>query len=163
MARIAVISDSHAWSLKGLSPDLVKVLPETDWVVHCGDYTGLAVVRELKALSKRFVGVYGNVDPRDIRDELPAKAVFEVEGKRIGVIHPSWGGPPFRIEEDIARELDGVDIILFGHTHDICHKTVGNVIFVNPGQAYSDFYAPASCSILTIAQDGVKVEIKTFD
>jgi len=162
MARIAVISDSHARSLKGLPSELVQVLAEADWVVHCGDYTSLAMVRELKTLSKHFLGVYGNVDSREIRDELPAKAVFEVEGKKIGVIHPSWGGPPFGIEEDIAREFDGVDMILFGHTHEICHETIGNVILVNPGQGYSDFYAPASLGIVTIGQDGIEVEIRTF-
>jgi len=163
MPSIAVISDTHARSLKGLPPELLKALAEADWVVHCGDYTGVAVVRELQTLSKRFIGVYGNIDPAEIRDELPAKAVFEAAGKRIGVIHPSWGGSPFGIERDIAREFDGVDIILFGHTHDICHKTIGNVIFFNPGQAYPDFGTPASLGIVTVGPEGIEVEVKTFE
>jgi putative phosphoesterase len=163
MPRIAVISDTHARSLKGSPPQLLRALAEADWVVHCGDYVSLAVVRELQALSQRFIGVYGNIDPKEIRDELPAKAVFEVEGKRIGVIHPSWGGAPFGIEEDIAREFDGVDMILFGHTHDICHRVIDNVILLNPGQAYPDFQTPASLGIVTIGQDGIEVEIKTFE
>ena len=162
MARIAVISDSHARRMRGTPPELLKALAEADWVVHCGDYTSLAVVRELQALSKRFIGVYGNIDPKEIRDELPAKAVFEVEGRRIGVIHPSWGGPPFGIEEDIAREFEGVDIILFGHTHDIFHKTIDNVIFLNPGEAYPDFRIPASLGLVTIGQGGIEVEIRIF-
>ena len=143
--------------------ELLKALAEADWAVHCGDYTSLAVVRELQTLSKRFIGVYGNIDPKEIRDELPAKAVFEAEGKRIGVIHPSWGGPPFGIEEDIAPEFEGVDIILFGHTHDICHKTIGNVIFLNPGQAYPEFGTLASLGIVTIGQGGIEVEIRRFE
>ena len=163
MARIAVISDTHARNLKELPPELLKTLAEADWVVHCGDYTSVTVVRELQTLSKRFIGVYGNIDPREIRDELPAKAVFEVEGKRIGVIHPSWGGSPFGIERDMAREFDGVDIILFGHTHDICHKTIDNVIFFNSGQAYPDFGTPASLGIVTIGQERIEVEIRTFE
>jgi len=132
MPSIAVISDTHARSLKGLPPELLKALAEADWVVHCGDYTGVAVVRELQTLSN-------------------------------GVIHPSWGGPPFGIERDIAREFDGVDIILFGHTHDICHKTIGNVIFFNPGQAYPDFGTPASLGIVTVGPEGIEVEVKTFE
>lgn len=163
MTRIAVISDTHGRSLKGSPPQLLRELAEADWVVHCGDYASLAVVRELQALSKRFIGVYGNIDPREIRDELPAKAVFEVEGTRIGVIHPSWGGPPFDIEKDMVREFDGVDVVLFGHTHDICHKTVDNVILLNPGQAYPDFRTPASMGIVTIGQDRIDVEIRTFE
>ena len=163
MAKIAVISDSHIRSMSGMSPELLKALAEADWVVHCGDYSSLAVVRELQALSKRFIGVYGNIDPKEIRDELPAKAVFEVEGTRIGVIHPSWGGPPFGIEEDIAREFDGVDIVLFGHTHDMCHRAVDNVILLNPGQAYPDFGTPASLGLVNIGNEGIGVEIKTFE
>jgi len=162
MAKIAVMSDSHTRSLEGLPSELVKTLAEADWVVHCGDYNNISVVRELQALAGRFVGVHGNVDPRDIREELPAKTVFEVEGKNIGVIHPSWGGSPYRIEEDIAREFNGVDIILYGHTHEASHTGIDGVVWVNPGQAYSDFRVPASLAILTIEDGQVKVEIKTF-
>jgi putative phosphoesterase len=162
MVKIAVISDSHARSMSGTSPELLKALAEADWVVHCGDYTGLATLRELRALSKHFIGVYGNMDPTEVRDELPAKTVFEAEGKRIGVIHPSWGGSPFGIEKALAREFEGVDIILFGHTHDIRHKTIDGVIFFNPGPAYPEFGTPASLGMVTISQEGIKVEIKTF-
>jgi putative phosphoesterase len=162
MTRIVVISDTHARSVDALSQELLKTLTECDVVVHCGDYTGITVVRELEALSKRFIGVYGNVDPREIREALPEKTVFEAEGKKIGVIHPSWGGPPWEIEDDIAREFPGVDIILFGHTHDPFHETIDNVIFLNPGQAYPSFGTQASAAILTIGEEGIDVEIRTF-
>jgi len=163
MTRIVVISDTHARSLKRLPQELMKELSKADYVVHCGDYSTIAVLEELRGLARRFVGVYGNIDPREIRDDLPDKTVFEVEGRRIGVIHPHWGGPPFGIEEDIAKEFEGVDIILFGHTHDACHKTIGGVVFLNPGQGYPSFRNPASAGIITIGRDGIAVEIRTFD
>lgn len=163
MTRIVVISDTHARSLKGMPQELLAELAEADIVVHCGDYTGIAVLEELRRVARRFIGVYGNMDPREIRDELPDKTVFEVEGRRIGVIHPAWGGPPWGIEEDIAKEFEGVDIILFGHTHDVYHNTMGGVIFLNPGQAYPSFRNPASAGIVTIGQEGIEVEIKTFE
>ncbi len=162
MTKIAVIADTHARSLDALPQELLKTVAEGDVVVHCGDYTSIDVLKGLQNLSRRFIGVYGNIDPREIREELPNKAVFEVEGKRIGVIHPHWGGPPWGIEEDIAREFEGVDIILFGHTHDLCHKTMDNVVFLNPGQAYPAFGTPASVAILTIGEEGIEVEIRTF-
>lgn len=162
MTKIVVISDTHAGSLKGLPQGLLRAVAEGDWVVHCGDYASLAVLRGLQALSKRFIGVYGNMDPREIREELPDKVVFEVEGKRIGVIHPSWGGAPFGIEEDIGRQFEGVDVILFGHTHEVCHKTVGGVVLLNPGRAYRSFRSPASLAILTVREKGIEVELRTF-
>ncbi len=163
MTRIIVISDTHVRSLKELSQELVNTLSEADYVVHCGDYNNIVLLHELRCLGKRFIGVYGNIDPREIRDELPAKTVFEVEGRRIGVIHPHWGGPPWGIEEDIAKEFEGVDIILFGHTHDTCHKTIDSVVFFNPGQAYPSFRNPASAGIITIDHKGIQIEIRTFE
>jgi hypothetical protein len=162
MTRIVVIADTHARSVDALSQELLKTLTEGDVVVHCGDYTGIAMLRELETLSKRFIGVYGNVDPREIREALPEKVIFEVEGKKIGIIHPHWGGPPWGIEEDVAREFSGVDIILFGHTHDLCQKTIDNVVFINPGQAYPSFGTQTSAAILTIGQGEIDVEIRTF-
>ncbi|MFQ5924642.1 MAG: metallophosphoesterase family protein [Dehalococcoidia bacterium] len=163
MARIVVISDTHDRSLERLPPELLQEMAEADWVVHCGDYSNIALLSELRHLSRRLIGVYGNIDPREIREELPDKTVFEVEGRRIGVIHPSWGGPPFGIEEDIAKEFEGVDIILFGHTHEACHKTIAGVVFLNPGQAYPSFGNPASAGIVTVGQEGIEVEIRTFE
>lgn len=163
MTRIVVISDTHTRSLKGLPQGLVKEMSEADIVVHCGDYTYIVLLEELRRVARRFIGVYGNMDPKEIRDELPDKTVFEVEGRRIGVIHPPCGGPPWGIEEDIAKEFEGVDIILFGHTHDVCHETIGGVVFLNPGQAYPSFRNPASAGIVTIGQEGVGVEIRMFE
>ncbi len=163
MTKIVVISDTHARSIDVLHPGLLAELAAADLVVHCGDYTSIALLEELRNLAKRFIGVYGNMDPKDIRDELPDKTVLEVAGKRVGVIHPPWGGPPWEIEEGIAREFARVDIILFGHTHDVCHKTIGGVVFLNPGQAYSSFRNRASAGIVTIGQQGMEVELKTFE
>ncbi len=163
MTRILVISDTHARSMSELPQELVEALAEGDWVVHCGDFTSIDVLMGLRQISRRFVAVYGNVDPREIREELPQKATFEVEGKRIGVIHPPWGGAPFGIEERIAGEFSDVDVILFGHTHDITQKEIGGVLFLNPGQAYPAFRTPASMAILTIGQEGIDVEIRTFE
>jgi putative phosphoesterase len=162
MTRIVVISDTHARSLDVLPPELLAELTETDLVVHCGDYTSIHLLAELHQRAKRFIGVYGNMDPKEIRDELPDKTVVEVEGIRIGVIHPFWGGPPWGIEEDIAREFDQVDLIIFGHTHDVCNRNIGGVVFLNPGQAYPSFRTPASAGVITIEQGGMKVEVKTF-
>jgi len=160
--RIVVISDTHARSIDVMPRGLLAELAAADLVVHCGDYVSIALLRELRQLARSFIGVCGNMDPKEIRDELPDKTVFEVEGRRIGVIHPLWGGPPWGIREDISREFEGVDVILFGHTHDICHETIGSVVFLNPGQAYPSFRTPASAGILAIEGEGITVELKTF-
>lgn len=163
MTRIAVISDTHARSLKELPQGIVQALAESDYVVHCGDFTHLSLLTELRLVSRHFVGVHGNVDQREVREELPAKTVFEVEGRRIGVIHPHWGGAPFGIEEAVAQEFHGVDLILFGHTHDIYQAQIGDVLLVNPGQAYPDFRTPASMALVTIGENGIDVQVRVVE
>lgn len=161
MTRIAVISDTHGKNLDVLPSEIYDEVVSADVVVHCGDYDRLSLVNQLRQAAKRFIGVFGNMDSIDIRAELPEKTVFEVEGKRIGVIHPHWGGPPFGIEEAIAREFEDVDVILFGHTHDVYHKTIDGVVFFNPGQAYRSFREPASVGVVTVGSDGIEVEVKS--
>ena len=161
MTRIAVISDTHGKSLDVLPREIYDEVVAADIVVHCGDYDRLPLLNQLRQVSKRFVGVFGNIDSVDIRDMLPEKAVFEVEGRRIGVIHPHWGGPPFGIEEAIAKQFEGVDMILFGHTHDVFYGTIDGVVFLNPGQAYRSFRESASVGIITVGPDDIEVEIKS--
>jgi putative phosphoesterase len=162
MTRIVVIADTHGKNLDVLPQEIYGEIMAADIVVHCGDYDRLSLLNQLRQVSKRFVGVFGNIDSIDIRAELPEKTVFEVEGRRIGVIHPHWGGPPFGIEEAIAREFEDVDVILFGHTHDVCHQTIDGVVFLNPGQAYRSFREAASVGIITIGPDGIEVEVKSY-
>ncbi|MDY6917649.1 MAG: YfcE family phosphodiesterase [Chloroflexota bacterium] len=163
VTRIMVISDTHTRSLEDLPRELVDQLSQVDYVVHCGDFTHISLLEELRHVAKRFVGVYGNVDPREIREELPAKTVLELEGRKIGVIHPHWGGAPWGIEDDIRKEFEDVDIILFGHTHDTYHKTVNGLVYLNPGQAYPSFRNPASAAFVTIDGDRLHVEMRTFE
>jgi putative phosphoesterase len=162
MTRIAVISDTHGKSLDVLPQEIYDEVVAGDIVVHCGDYDRLSLLNQLRQVSKRFIGVFGNIDSIDIRAELPEKTVFEVEGRRIGVIHPHWGGPPFGMEEAIAKEFEAVDMILFGHTHDVYYQTINGVVYLNPGQAYRSFREPASVGIIDVGPHGIEVEVKSY-
>ena len=162
MKKILVISDTHAMNLAALPKALVEDISGADIVVHCGDYTELALLQELKNVSKHFVGVYGNMDVLDIRKEVPRKTAFEVEGKRIGVIHPYWGGDTTGIRESISKEFHGVDLILYGHTHDAGYETINGICFLNPGQSHSESEAKITAGVITVGPETFKVEIKSY-
>lgn len=167
MTRIVVISDTHGRDLGVLPPELLDEVRSADIVVHCGDYDRLPLLNQLRRVARRFVGVFGNIDSIDIRAELPEKATFEVEGRRFGVIHPYWGGPPHNIERDILREFDGVDVIFFGHTHDAVCREIDGVMFLNPGQAYQKYvsrsYAEiASAGIVAVGSGRMEFDIRQF-
>ena len=96
---IVVVSDTHCYRWDEVHPYIRKAVAEADIAVHCGDFTRLDVVEGVRRTAKKAVAVHGNSDPVEIREALPYIEVIEVEGKRIGVIHPAWGGPPFELEE----------------------------------------------------------------
>jgi hypothetical protein len=160
MVKITVLSDTHTRRWEDLPEPIKEAVKEAELLIHCGDYTGREVLQEMRKRARKFIGVYGNVDGFSIRQELPDHLIFEVEGKRIAVTHPHWGGPPFGIEEELVKEFPSVDIILFGHTHEPQNITKNNILLFNPGQGYHAFYSPASFGILTIEGGQIKAELE---
>ncbi len=162
MTRILVLSDTHIDNVRELPESVIRAVKETDWVVHCGDYTSLAVLDELRSIALRFVGVYGNADTTGIRYQLPFETIFEVEDKKIAVTHPHWGGPPDGLEEKLAKRYPSVDAVLFGHTHEPCVKHMNGVLLLNPGQTFASFLVPASVGILIVDGGELSGEIVTL-
>jgi len=158
-----VLSDSHVRTIQRLPEEIVQAIREAEWVVHCGDYTSITVVNELKSLARHFVGVYGNTDPSDVRSRLPSEVTFELGGRKIAVIHPHLGGPPEGIGEEVAAKFPNVDAILFGHTHEPCNLKVNGTVLLNPGQSYPSFMVPASFGILTVSKQEVSGKVFPLD
>ena len=156
--RILAISDTHIQSLDDLEQKAIDRFAKADLILHAGDYTGIQFVKELKELT-RFIGVYGNMDPPSVRAELKPIEVVEVEGFRIGLIHPSEGGSPFGILERIRKRFRDVNIVVYGHTHQAKKEEVEGVIYVNPGSLTGAFPAPRkTCAEITLGEK-VSVEI----
>jgi putative phosphoesterase len=156
--RILAISDTHIQSLDDLEQKAIDRFAKADLILHAGDYTGIQFVKELKELT-RFIGVYGNMDPPSVRAELKPIEVVEVEGFRIGLIHPSEGGSPFGILERIRKRFRDVNIVVYGHTHQAKKEEVEGVIYVNPGSLTGAFPAlRKTCAEITLGEK-VSVEI----
>ena len=130
--KIGVLSDSHAHSLDDLPKKAVDVLSGMDLIIHAGDYTGKRLLDDLRNLGN-FKGVYGNMDPFEIRRELPSIKVLEVGKYKIGVTHPSEGGSPFGLEKRVRKKFGHVDVIIYGHSHMIKNKVTNNILYFNPG------------------------------
>lgn len=91
--------------------------------------TGLPIHEFLSNWDLRAVA--GNMDDYDLRAILPEKRVEDISGKRIGVMHGR--GPAFGLEELVQRHFDGVDIIVFGHSHIPLCSRKGATYIINPG------------------------------
>lgn len=158
LSRIVAIGDTHASAFEKLPQEMLLAIREADWVIHVGDYTSKDVLDGLVKLNgERFRGVYGNADPQAIRNRVPAKDVLEVQGKRIGITHPAFGGDDEDVEEQVMAEFknDGVDAIVYGHTHDPKIALLGGIWLISPGKGYlekSHFGSPTSFAIVTVEE-----------
>ncbi len=162
-ARIVAVSDTHCHEWQEIHPDIRAAVSEADIAVHCGDFTRMGVVEGMRRAARRAILVHGNSDPPEIRRTLPYVEVIEVEGRRIGVIHPAWGGAEFEQEALLPDFPEAVDAILFGHTHEPLNELRNGVLFVNPGQGYASFRVAATIALLTVEGGAMSAEIRVIE
>ncbi len=132
--KICVISDTHASSLNDLPDKLVKKLEEADLIIHAGDFTEKKLLDELRALNE-IKAVCGNMDSNEIRQILPPKDLFVVNGKSIGLTHGT--GSRTGIAERVRQMFEAPDIIIYGHSHKPENVIIDNTLMLNPGSARS--------------------------
>ena len=157
---VVVLSDTHASDLSDLPARIVDDTKKAELIIHAGDYTSRNLLDQLRDLAD-FRGVHGNMDPYEIKSELPDKAIVEIQGFKIGITHPSEGGSPFglkrRAKSKLAEELD---VIIYGHSHTPMNEQEGSTLYFNPGSATGMFPARyKSYGIVRIITDTIKGEI----
>ena len=137
---VVVIADTHVNHLEELPPQLLAALTQADLIIHLGDYTSRELLDELRKLGN-FYGIAGNHDDPLVHQELKLVEVLEVGGKRLGLIHGMIlpFGSLKRMKAWFRR--DGLDAILYGHTHLGTSRLVDGVFFFNPGSVAGKFPA----------------------
>tara|TARA_B100000315_G_C14405650_1_gene508568 strand:+ start:289 stop:777 length:489 start_codon:yes stop_codon:yes gene_type:complete len=153
--KIGVISDTHVKSLSEIPIKSVKLLSEMDMIIHAGDYSSKQFLDELKKLGN-FKGVYGNIDPEDIRSELNSKEIIKINDFSIGIAHPAEGGTPFFLARRIMERFDKIDILIYGHSHTAKKETINGVLCINPGSLTG--ISPALNRTLAILEIGKRIE-----
>lgn len=142
--KIGVLSDSHVVSFDQLHSKILAALADADLIVHAGDFVAKDVLDGLRQIGE-VRAVRGNMDSDELKALLPEKELLEVEGRKLGIIH-GWGSP-YGIDDRVGSVLNGVDIIIYGHSHYPQNETKNGVFFFNPGPARSSF------GILTIGAE----------
>ena len=119
--RIGVISDTHNL----VRPEALDALRGCAHIIHAGDICRREVLDTLAPLAPLTV-VRGNNDIGDDVARLPAHARVELGGATFHVVHDI---------ADVPKPLDGIDIVVTGHSHKPLIERRGEVLFVNPGSA----------------------------
>ncbi|HQP10820.1 MAG TPA: metallophosphoesterase family protein [Candidatus Omnitrophota bacterium] len=158
--KIGVISDTHSRSIpKQVLDDFKKV----DLIVHAGDFCSPEDLKIFKKMAD-VRAVFGNMDGLELRQILPERDIFEVEGLKIGVYHGH--GPAEKVPDLVRAEFkaDKVDIVIFGHSHQPFNKKINNVLYFNPGSPSDTVRSPyCSYGILEIIKGKVSGKIVKVD
>ncbi len=160
--KIGVFSDTHD-NLPAMQK-IVEIFNQigVEQVIHCGDVVAPFAFRVLEKLKAKITAVFGNNDG----EHLGLKEMFA----KIGSItdaprEVTFGNKRIILNHffsDLHYEALAIsgkyDIILFGHTHQLLNKKIGNTIVLNPGEACGYLYGKCTCAILDT--DYMSVEIR---
>jgi len=138
--KIIVVSDTHISEPDEILPqELITAIKSSDLCIHAGDLITPNVIKLISKYTK-FIGVYGNMDPVEVRKLLSYKQIIEIENVRIGVTHGS--GSRFNIIPKVEDTLGkGLNIYIFGHTHTAYNEYLKGKLFFNPGSPTDKLFA----------------------
>lgn len=133
MIKIGLISDTHNY----LDPQVFDYFKDCDEIWHAGDFGTIEIADKLKKIAP-LLGVYGNIDGQDIRQEYPLHQRFERDGIDIWMTH--IGGIPGRYCIPIREEMENntPDVFICGHSHILKvarDQEQDKMLYINPGAA----------------------------
>lgn len=146
--RILVFSDSHG-SYTGMLSAL-RAQTRAEVVIFCGDGENDFERCRCEFPDKMFVAVRGNCD---WGSSLPYAETLTIEGKKIFVTHGHLYNVKMTYDEIINyAHANGIDIVLFGHTHTPYTEYDNGLYIMNPGSA-GDYHA--GYGIIDIVKGGI--------
>ncbi len=133
MIKIGLISDTHNY----LDPQIAEYFSDRDEIWHAGDFGEITIARDLEKIAP-VIGVYGNIDGQDIRQEFPLHQRFEREGIDVWMTH--IGGIPGRYCLPIREEIENntPNLFICGHSHILKiarDQSLNKMLYMNPGAA----------------------------
>ena len=149
---VGLISDTHGL----LRPEALDALQDSEFIVHAGDIGDGAILERLSRIAP-VTAVRGNNDHGTWAAALPDTAWLDVHARRILVIHDLS-------ELDHDASLDGIDVIVSGHSHRPQSAQRGNILLINPGSAGPRrFRLPISIGKLVVAGDRIDATLVALE
>jgi uncharacterized protein len=128
--RIGLMSDTHGF----LDEAIFTYFADCDEVWHAGDVGPVALLDRLKAF-KPVRAVFGNIDGKEIRSELPADLEWECGGVRVYMTH--IGGYPgnydARAKRELAKRKPGLFVCGHSHIVRVMRDQALSLLHMNPG------------------------------
>lgn len=116
--KLAILSDTHG----KLRPEVLAQLNGVDAILHGGDINKPSIVEELKTYAPLYV-VRGNND-KEWAEEIPHDVTVTLGGVRFFMVHQ---------KKEVPTDLDGIDVVIYGHSHKYDQEKRDGVLWLNPG------------------------------
>ncbi|MBR1852776.1 MAG: metallophosphoesterase family protein [Lachnospiraceae bacterium] len=156
--RIAILSDTHSL----LRREIKEILQSCEVILHGGDIASRKTFEEIRAIAPAYF-VRGNADEEwvaaadDMAEQLPIERDVELYGFHFYMTHK---------KKDIRQNLDGVDVVIYGHSHkytqsiehsrtiDRLHSAEKDILYLNPGSCGPRrFTQPITMAIMTVDEE----------
>lgn len=156
---LGVLSDTHLVETP-VPVSVVEAFRGVDMILHAGDILDMGVIEQLSGIAETLA-VRGNMDHGEAARVLPEIEVVEVGGFRIGLAHGH--GPPGGVPGVVRGLFEGVDCVVFGHTHQPHIGYMGGVLMFNPGSPTDRVFASESTAGLIEVTDSLEPRILYLD
>ncbi len=145
--KVGVISDTHGI----LRPEVLDILRTCDHIVHAGDFDNGSVLEELEDIAP-VTAVRGNNDWSSWASRLPRQLTFTLDGVKCTMAHK---------REDVSWDLQGVQLVVFGHSHQYFEEQIHGRLWLNPGSCGPRrFRLSATMMVLTLDPKERRVEVE---
>ena len=164
--RIAVVSDSHD-NIPAVEKFVEKAKKEKiEYVFHLGDIISPFTLKKFSGF--KFYGVFGNNDGEKlllkkvanelnfILEEMPME--IEFHGLKFLLLHGSGSVEKTMKTAESFAKGGGFDFVLYGHTHRVDKRKIGNTIILNPGELCG--YLSGRKTFAIVDLEGKEIEIR---
>lgn len=147
--RIAVISDTHGL----LRPEVKEVLSTCDVILHGGDINRQEVLDELGVFA-RLYAVRGNND-REWAVKLPQELRIRLFGLNFYMVHN---------KKQIPQDINGTDIIIYGHSHKYEENYQDGRLWLNPGSCGPRrFKLPVTMAVISTGPENGRFKVEKLE
>ena len=148
--QIAVLSDTHGL----LRREVVAELKDCSHIIHAGDIIREKDLDELRLYGSVYA-VRGNNDLwLDGLQDLAHVLRFQIAGVSFLMTHDRY---------DLPRNLDGVQAVIYGHSHRYSEEWKDGRLWLNPGSCgFSRFGSGVTMAKMTV-EDGRIMSVRRID
>lgn len=175
--KIGVIGDTHVPELiPSLPPQIGEVFRGLDIILHVGDVCSLDILQQLEDGFTITMAVAGERDSSETKRYLEDKKVVRFGSRSIGMIHGHheerqvrwWAALKRRLMRTspyeglyryVVDQFEGVDCIVFGHSHHPYIKVRDGILLLNPGAVAPTPGLRPSVGILDVDERTIKGRI----